>query len=1098
MPPRKPQGTGRSRAKSSTSTTTKKSKAKDTSSRKKKDKAPPCPTRTSTRPHVQTSRAKESAEQALEYSDAEMSVVPTVAGPADDASEKDVTSATSGAYDPRIERVLDWLETHVVDRQKLFSDSKEATEEGRKKCVAKGSKSICYTGIAKDVFSVDDDAGPARINALEEELETLRETASGYSERIRKLEGGMFQRIVSLDDSLEDLEEDSRRSAVEFKQCIRQLESERGRLRQQVVYLDHVVKTNKEELRRSCVTAEERIRELEVEGDCLRQKVVSLEDSLGIKDQELSRSADRVRKLERQRESLKQEIRWVEANMKIKREESDVVLFERDTLNQQALFLHDTVQGLQEASQLVKRRTASVGVGTEDDPGHSDARRKVKIEPESSAPEHNTVLKETRQKFQNERQCKEALQTKCTGLETQILRSMQIAAHELGERMKTEKTLETVRTESRELDRDIGALYQRWDALNVANATAIAEKAVLKESHNTVLHTLREKLDSVTTEYEILQMQNHGLHETCRETNELVERLQETVEENCASTNLYRGEYNRVKAQRTELREKVADLENQIFVIAHYRKYMDALPGPTVAQPKLCRVKPVCDIRSPLLDYIAQNPTLQRSTYCPTYHRGSSTDKAFGSLNRVLYAPGRIWGLANRQYLLFSPTHRYEAETENWVSTTQDLVDGSARELFIQKPGCVKYAGTYKCHNFSKLFPGGIAMPSCVSAAVHDAAGLSRIADPEQVIAQHFSDGILRVHATGLQCLGFDGALYDSFRQLFAEAKSEHDTSCEQCGDNDDPNMSKLWIAQTALAEMRRRYEEERDARKTADRRCASLQDMLQKGVDIARGTSHELLGVSAQFDAKVAEAAEAVAMVAELNKKLVAVEGQLDETKSKLRMARAQTILASETVTNTNLSLAAVNTTLNEKDGELSVTQCKLSAANKNMAKTQSVNKKQHLYDYVLIRRGMQKLEKLRTKHTIQSSYRQHYEELTVRHEELQLTCRQLIGLVEGLETAGGSVQDVDVRRPSLLIQLLFTAKQAFTRLHKKYTKANRKTRKLQTRLEELRGANAELAEGLDEVKALCEDVKERQPGVKRKRESDVEVEGHKQRRTE
>ncbi|KAJ7686912.1 hypothetical protein B0H17DRAFT_880332, partial [Mycena rosella] len=60
--------------------------------------------------------------------------------------------------DPRIEHILDWLETHVVDRQKLFSDSsKEAAEEGSKKCVTKGSKSIYYTRIAKDVFSVDND-----------------------------------------------------------------------------------------------------------------------------------------------------------------------------------------------------------------------------------------------------------------------------------------------------------------------------------------------------------------------------------------------------------------------------------------------------------------------------------------------------------------------------------------------------------------------------------------------------------------------------------------------------------------------------------------------------------------------------------------------------------------------------------------------------------------------------------------------------------------------------------------------------------------------------------------------------------------------------
>ncbi|KAJ7645305.1 hypothetical protein B0H17DRAFT_959651, partial [Mycena rosella] len=84
--------------------------------------------------------------------------------------------------DPRIERVLDWLETHVVDRQKLFSDSsKEAAEEGRKKCVVKGSKSIYCTGIAKDVFSVDDDA---RLrDAVGTKLEELGKSVENMSTR---------------------------------------------------------------------------------------------------------------------------------------------------------------------------------------------------------------------------------------------------------------------------------------------------------------------------------------------------------------------------------------------------------------------------------------------------------------------------------------------------------------------------------------------------------------------------------------------------------------------------------------------------------------------------------------------------------------------------------------------------------------------------------------------------------------------------------------------------------------------------------------------------------------------------------------------------
>jgi hypothetical protein len=58
----------------------------------------------------------------------------------------------------RTERLLDWLEENPVDRQKLFSDStKDAKDEGRRKRVAKGTKSEFHKLIAFFVFSVDVD-----------------------------------------------------------------------------------------------------------------------------------------------------------------------------------------------------------------------------------------------------------------------------------------------------------------------------------------------------------------------------------------------------------------------------------------------------------------------------------------------------------------------------------------------------------------------------------------------------------------------------------------------------------------------------------------------------------------------------------------------------------------------------------------------------------------------------------------------------------------------------------------------------------------------------------------------------------------------------
>lgn len=73
---------------------------------------------------------------------------------------KDTGPAISWTKDiSRTDRLIDWLEQNVADRQKLFSDSsQDAKSEGRKQRVANGSKSKYHQLIATAVFSVDADA----------------------------------------------------------------------------------------------------------------------------------------------------------------------------------------------------------------------------------------------------------------------------------------------------------------------------------------------------------------------------------------------------------------------------------------------------------------------------------------------------------------------------------------------------------------------------------------------------------------------------------------------------------------------------------------------------------------------------------------------------------------------------------------------------------------------------------------------------------------------------------------------------------------------------------------------------------------------------
>lgn len=86
--------------------------------------------------------------------------------PADSEDEDEIMATTqrpkirrTSWTTARTERLLDWLEEHPADRQKLFSDStKDSKDEGRRKRVAKGTKSEFHKLIATYVFSVDEDA----------------------------------------------------------------------------------------------------------------------------------------------------------------------------------------------------------------------------------------------------------------------------------------------------------------------------------------------------------------------------------------------------------------------------------------------------------------------------------------------------------------------------------------------------------------------------------------------------------------------------------------------------------------------------------------------------------------------------------------------------------------------------------------------------------------------------------------------------------------------------------------------------------------------------------------------------------------------------
>ncbi|KAJ7459220.1 hypothetical protein FB451DRAFT_1563643 [Mycena latifolia] len=521
---------------------------------------------------------------------------------------------------------------------------------------------------------------------------------------------------------------------------------------------------------RSATESSERIRNLEASW---RQEVVLLEQTNEDIRRSASEKTEYIQKLEAERISLRQEIQCSERNIKIKKDQYNVKI----ASNQ------DPVRAVKQ--NILKQEHDEVP---------------------------NTALIETRQRYRDEHRQNGELQKKCAAQEKKLQESVAIAAKALRERIEVEKRMEGIIVETQEFLFVLTGSWQVYDARNAANTATIAAKSAIIKSNVAELEILRGKLaglntlsdkcssleaqkasltntlSDITTKYDSGKIKNAELNKTCGVTNELVVGLELQVKESTDRAERYRSKYTKIKSQRTELREKVVDLEGQIkkltavsvppmpavqpkdpapavdrslieisYNVAHaeYRKYMKKLPTP-VAQPELDALRQICKVGNRII-HARLTLDLQRSD-------SDCSDGSCSIRGDVLYLPGgRIFPMSRNHYIVFSPTQRYHAGT--WAAFSDQLIDGSIRELFIQRKKSVSYIGTYKCHDLSRLCPGGTMVPPAISQKeIRNAAGLESIAKPDDVIPEGFPDGVLRVKATGLQCIGFDHTLYDALR----------------------------------------------------------------------------------------------------------------------------------------------------------------------------------------------------------------------------------------------------------------------------------------------------------------------------------------------
>ncbi|KAJ7500222.1 hypothetical protein B0H11DRAFT_802875 [Mycena galericulata] len=136
---------------------------------------------------------------------------------------------------------------------------------------------------------------------------------------------------------------------------------------------------------------------------------------------------------------------------------------------------------------------------------------------------------------------------------------------------------------------------------------------------------------------------------------------------------------------------------------------------------------------------------------------------------RTLYCPKRtLWcGGQHLHALVFAPTQEYWYSTDSWTDKTKmRAYCGETFEFFVNKAGFTYYAGAYVVHSLRDVHPPGSNITTDVSRlAIHRATGLSQ--NHADKVKECFPDGEIKTECFGLQCVGFNQAVYRTLRERF-------------------------------------------------------------------------------------------------------------------------------------------------------------------------------------------------------------------------------------------------------------------------------------------------------------------------------------------
>ncbi|KAF9535205.1 hypothetical protein CPB83DRAFT_843662 [Crepidotus variabilis] len=176
------------------------------------------------------------------------------------------------------------------------------------------------------------------------------------------------------------------------------------------------------------------------------------------------------------------------------------------------------------------------------------------------------------------------------------------------------------------------------------------------------------------------------------------------------------------------------------------------------SRPRLQNLAPVCHEGVKLREYLASDP---RSAECAT---------------NMLYLPGRsvMVGEGLQHVFAVTPMYVYDCATDNWRKYERSFPLGTTFSFFCRRKEFIYYAGEYTIKELCPAQSDG-AMLNCSGInldALADTTLLNFEAGEKKniskrTIKQLYTSFILKVLPLGLQCVGFDEALYNQLKIRF-------------------------------------------------------------------------------------------------------------------------------------------------------------------------------------------------------------------------------------------------------------------------------------------------------------------------------------------